>query len=97
MYFYQGLSTALGNFGNSLAGRRHVRKTYEYLKEPIRITGLTDEEKLQKRIRFMEEQSRKIHEAVAVVQQHERMSKKKRLQERIDQQNARKKPKNEQK
>lgn len=84
MYFYQALSTALANFGNALAGKRRARKTHEYLKEPIRIRPLTDEEKLQERIRVQEEQARKWHQAVALVQQYER-------------QKARKKPQNEQK
>lgn len=84
MYFYQALSTALANFGNALAGKRRAHKTHDYLKEPIRIRPLTDEEKLQERIRVREEQARKWHQAVALVQQHER-------------QNAKRKPKNEQK
>lgn len=48
LYNFNALSIALGNFGNSLGGKKRKRKAMEYMKEPIKITPLTEEEKKAK-------------------------------------------------
>lgn len=46
VYFYNALSTALGNFGQSFA--KHKRQPRKYMSEPIRLTPLTELEKKKK-------------------------------------------------
>lgn len=59
LYNFHALSAALGNFGNALSGRRRAHKPHEYLKEPIRITPLTEDEKKEKRKEAVREQYKK--------------------------------------
>lgn len=48
LYNFQALSTALGNFGNALGGKKRAHKTFEYMKEPIRLSPLSEEEQRAK-------------------------------------------------
>lgn len=48
LYNFHAFSTALGNFGNALGGKKRKKNAFEYMKEPIKITPLSDGEKRAK-------------------------------------------------
>lgn len=79
LYNYHALTTALANFGNALGGKKRKRKQDEYLKEPIRLSPMTEREKAMKQI---EEREKQIAEWRKMERQAEFEEKQKAREER---------------
>lgn len=59
LYNFHALTTALANFGNALGGKKRKRKQEKYMQEPIRMSPMTEQEKIKQQV---EEQEKQISE-----------------------------------